>query len=366
MTSVVLIDAGRSAVIPDDSDLPETSAKLAEDVTAALLRRVCLDHSETTELFLADPRGLSTGSAVGRAGWILDPPPLGPKTTVSGSSSLSLARAVRTIENDPDVVGVVVASDFGRGSLSSNSGDAAMSHRQQRIAQRVAAGWDIAPEEMAGWARTSYSRSVECSAARDFAGEIVSRTGEYIVDRFHEPDANDTFSGGVGDEAAPRGRVDGEHIVSARLARGASAIILAAEAKAIELGLEFRARLRATATWHSCNEFGIAPVDSGSLDDLLAPCGVTVAGIDQLEVPERFAVTPVAWIRETGISEYLVNPRGGDLAFGRLPRSGSLRSLVTMVNSLEATGGVAGALVSSDADRTTAFVLTLADSIASA
>ncbi|MEU6558257.1 hypothetical protein [Nocardia nova] len=353
MTSVVLIDAGRSAVIPDDPDLPETPTRLTEDVIAALLRRTSLDSSEVGELYLADPRCLPAGCATGAAGWSVDPPPLGLTTTVNATSSLSVAQAVRAIERNPEVVAVVAGCDFGTGW----TGAATASSRQQQTAQLVAAWWDIAPEEMAGWARGSYSRSAECSAAGDFADEIVATTGDYVADRFRKPDVGDAFSGGV-----PEYGFDGA--CRAHPARGASAILLASEPKATALGLEFRARLHATGVIHAGAEFGIAPLGSESFGELLAPCGLTVGCLDQLEVPEQFAVTPVAWMKETGISEYLVNPRGGDLAFGHLPRSGHLRSLVTMLNSLEATGGLAGALVSSDVHRSTAFVLTLADSIA--
>ncbi|PPJ08880.1 hypothetical protein C5E44_28340 [Nocardia nova] len=358
MTSVVLIDAGRSAVIPDDPDLPETPPGLTEDVITALLCRTGLDRSEIDELFLADPRCLPTRCSSGPAGWSFDPPPLGLTTTVSASSTRSVAQAVRTIEQNPDMVAVVAATDFGT-HATHNHVDAATLHRQQQAAQLVAAWWDIAPDEIAGWTRSSYSRSAECAVARDFADEIVSPTVGYAADLFRKPDADDAFRGGGG-----AGHARPEGVVRAHPARGASAIILAGEAKANELGVGFRARLHVTDVIRSCTEFGIAPLDSGTLNELLAPCAITLGCLDQLEVPERFAVTPVAWIKETGINEYLVNPRGGDLAFGHLPRSGSLRSLVTMVNSLEATGGLAGALLSSDVHHTTALVLTLADSIA--
>lgn len=360
MTSVVLIDAGRSAVIPDDPDLPETPLRLTEDVIAALLRRTGLDRSEIGELFLADPRCLSTRCSSGPAGWSFDPPPLGLTTTVSASSSRSVARAVRAIEKNPELVAAIAATDFDSGSW--DGGSVVEVQRRQHMAQVVAARWDIGPDEMADWARSSYTRSAECSAAGDFASEIVSTSPGYLDDCFRKPDAIDSFSSGTREGATPeRGFLDEEAIVTARPSRGASAIILAGEAKAIGLGLRFRARVQVTRPAHASTEFGIAPLGTHALNELLAPCGFDVDGLDQLEVPEQCAVTPLAWIKETGISEYLVNPRGGDLAFGHLPRSGHLRSLVTMVNSLEDTGGRAGALVAADAYRTTAVVLGLAD-----
>lgn len=361
MTSVVLIDAGRSAVIPDDPDLPETPTGLTEDVIEALLRRTCLDRSELTELFLADPRCLSTGCSTGPAGWEFDPPPLGLRITAGASASSSVAQAVRAIEQNPDVVAVVAAADFGP-STTRDEDTRAYLHLKQHMAHVVAAGWDVAPEEMACWARSSYTRSAECSAAGDFAAEIVSTMPGYLADCFVKPQASDTFSGGTGDSpVSGRSFADEVPTSMAHPARGASAILLASESNAIDLGLRFRARLHATPAIRSCGEFGIAPFSAHAIDELLAPGGFYLGGLDQLEVPEQYAVTPVAWMKETGMSEFLVNPRGGELAFGHLPRSGQLRSLVTMVNSLEDTGGRAGALVASDTHRTTVFVLTVAD-----
>ncbi|MEV6060964.1 hypothetical protein ACIGO9_19030 [Nocardia asteroides] len=354
MTSVVLIDAGRSAVVPDDPALPETPTVLAEDVIQALLRRTCLHRRELTELFLADPRCLSTGDA-GRTGWIFEPPPLGLRTTVGMSSAVSMAQAVRRIEQNPDVIAVVAATDFGTAAAFPGDTAAAL-HRQRHLARVVAAWWDVAPAEMSGWALASSSRSAECSAAGDFAAEIVGTAGTRLADRFPTADG--------ASEPVPVDDDDGA-AVTAHWARGASAVILTSEANAIKLGLRYRARLYATCADRARAEFGIAPLSSRTVDQLLAPCGFDIGALDQLEVPELYAVTPVAWIKETGISEYLVNPRGGDLAFGHLPRSGHLRSLVTMVNSLEATGGWAGALVAADTHRAAAFVLTVADSITS-
>lgn len=361
MTSVVLIDAGRSAVVPDGPDLPEPPARLTEDLAgdliAALLRRTGLDRAELGELFLADPRCRGTGSPAGRA---FSRRPLGLRTTVSLRSPQSMAQAVSAIEKNPEVVAVVAATDFGTGT---GKGECAAELRRKRhVARCVAARWDISADEMADWARTSYTRSAECSAAGDFAAEIVSTTPGYRTDCFRKPAAIDSFTSGARKGKVPgRGLVAAEPVVTALAARGASAVILTSEANAIELGLRFRARVQVTRAVRSTGEFGIAPLDSRVVDDLLAPCGVDVGCLDQLEVPERYAVTPLAWIKKTGISEYLVNPRGGELAFGHLPRSGCLRSLVTMWNSLAATGGRAGALLASDVHRTAAFVLTLAD-----
>ena len=358
MTNVVLVDAGRSPVIPDDPDQPGAPAGLAQEVIGALLRRTRLRRPELTELFLADPRCLPTGCAAGEAGWTFDPPPLGLTTAVHAGSSLSLARAVRTVEERPDVVVAVAAADSGTG-CSPDGGHAAALRTQRRTARAVAAGWDVTPDETTGWARSSYSRADECSVSGDFAAEIVSTTRGHLTDHLHKPDVGDSFSSRAEAAWAPGHGLDEDRSsLPARPALSASALLLTSEPNAGRLGLRPRARLRLTGANCSDTGCGIAPPRAQAVDEILGP-GLGVRDLDHLEVPERFAVTPVAWVKETGLSQDVVNPRGGELAFGHLPWSGHLRALVTMLNSLEATGGRTGGLVAAEARRTTAFVLTL-------
>lgn len=339
-TSVVLIDAARSAVIPDGADLPETPAGVAGDVIEALLDRASLDSSELTRLFVADPRYLSTGCSVSQAGWTLATPPLGLTTTVSARSAHSVARAVQTIEADPEAVVVVAASDFGAGAVGGADG-AAHARRRQNAVRDVSTRWGVDTGDLTDWAHASYARSAECSAAGDFSAEIVSTKHTALTDRLQHRSPSDATS---------------------HPARGASAMILTGEDNAQRLGLRFRARLHAQCAVQDSADMGVAPLGTEVVDALLGSAGFGIGHLDQLEVPEQHAVTPIAWIKQTGISEYLVNPRGGDLGFGHLSRSGDLRSLITMLNSLEATGGDVGAVVASEGRKAVAFVLDVAAS----
>lgn len=349
MTRVVVVDAGRSAVVPDDAGQPETPVALAEHVIEELVHRSSLRHSELTHLFLADPRCVSTGCPADRAGWTFDAAPLGLTTTVSMVSSRSIAQAVHAIERDPDLVAAVAGTDFGA-AASSSAESLAERDRRRQAARAVVARWRIDPGEVVEWAQASYRRAAESAAAGDFADEIVSALdGRHRVDSLHAPQLGEGRIGEV-----PSGEL---WTAAAHPARGASAAILTSEAKALRMGLRFRAYLQLTETAHPDTAYGMAPLGAGTVRELFAPCRLNIARLDQVEVPERYAVTPVAWLKETGMNKYLVNPRGGDLGFGHLPRSGHLRALVTMLHSLEATGGRAGAVVASGATRSTAFVL---------
>ncbi|NMO03535.1 hypothetical protein HH308_20165 [Gordonia sp. TBRC 11910] len=329
---VVLVDAGRSAVVPDGAESTQAPSQILEGVIGALLDRSGIRLDDVDELFLADPRFLPTESAVAEEGWQFARPPFGLRTRVDATSAASLERAINAVRGDPDLVVVVAACDVG--AAETGCADERWLGRAVRAA--AAARWDVCADDMRGWIQSSYARSSECSRAGDFVREIVSTSPGYLADRFRS-----------------------KGTVVALPACGASAVVLTSPRRAGELGVRYRAGLHTACCAPTTTGPGIEPLDPQAFDDLLAPCGVDAAHLDQLEVPEYDAVTPLAWIKATGISRYLVNPRGGDLGFGRLLRSGPLRSLVSMVNSLEATGGRAGALLATDACRTVAVVLTV-------
>ena len=332
----VLVNAGRSVVTPDGPGFPETASQVLGGLVGAVLERSGIDPSDVDALFLSEPRHLAADSVIGRQ---VTNPPFDVRTRVHASSAVSLERAVEAIEHDPTLVVVVAASDFGAGESGAHAGD--RDNGSQPAIRRSGTGrWGVCAEDVLDWARSSYARSSECSRAGDFAREIVVPIPGYIADSFPPMST-----------AVPRP------------ARGASAVVLTSAERAAELGVRYRAGLGTASYVAPSTEGGVEPLDTQAFKDLLAPCGVDAAQLDQLEVPEYDPAVPLGWIKTTGISPYLVNPRGGDLGFGWLCRSGTLRSLVTMLHSLEATGGHVGALLAPDMRRTIAVVLTVMDAV---
>lgn len=336
----VLVDAGRSAVVPDGPGLPEMPSQILESVINALLVRSGVEWIDVGEIFLADPRYLPDGSAVGESGGEFDGGPFGARIRVSANSVASLEEAVTAVESDPSLVAVVAACDFGAETFADRAGGGY--GWLTRASKSEIARCEVRIEEALNWVRSSYARSSECSRAGDFAREIVSAVPDYSADSFLPTTA-----------AGPRP------------ARGASAVILTSPERALQLGVRYRAVLHAACYATAACDSGDEWVDAHALDEILATCGVDAAHLDQLEVPEYDAVTPLGWIKATGINPCLVNPRGGDLGFGRLFRSGQLRSLVSMVHSLEATGGRTGALLVPEVCRTVVVALTAVDPLRS-
>jgi acetyl-CoA C-acetyltransferase len=72
--------------------------------------------------------------------------------------------------------------------------------------------------------------------------------------------------------------------------------------------------------------------------------GMTLDGIDLIEINEAFASVVLAWQRETGADLARVNPCGGAIALGHPLGATGARLLTTLVHSLHRTGGRYGLL----------------------
>ncbi|MBS1886554.1 MAG: thiolase family protein [Actinobacteria bacterium] len=125
---------------------------------------------------------------------------------------------------------------------------------------------------------------------------------------------------------------------SSQLADGASAILLASESKARELGLAPRARFRG---FYACGDDPVLMLTGPipATREVLARSGLALADIDQFEVNEAFAPVPLAWQAEFGVEDELLNPRGGAIALGHPLGATGARLLTSLLHSLEDNGG---------------------------
>jgi acetyl-CoA acetyltransferase family protein len=114
----------------------------------------------------------------------------------------------------------------------------------------------------------------------------------------------------------------------------AAALVVTSAARARELGLEPRARIRA---WASAgvdpNITGIAPV--AAVPKALARAGMTPSDVDLFELNEAFAAMVVACVRELNLDEDSVNVNGGAIALGHPVGCTGARLMTTLLHELE-------------------------------
>lgn len=118
---------------------------------------------------------------------------------------------------------------------------------------------------------------------------------------------------------------------------GAAALVLASAEAAKAQGLSVRARIVGHASHAQApGLFTTAPVPAAQ--KLLARIGWEKDSVDLWEVNEAFAVVPLAFMREMGLSHDRVNVNGGACALGHPIGASGARIMVTLLNALEKRG----------------------------
>jgi acetyl-CoA C-acetyltransferase len=188
------------------------------------------------------------------------------------------------------------------------------------------------------YALASLSRALDAQASGAFAGEIApvtvtSRKGETVVDADEQPASARPEKIPT---LKPAFRKDGTVTAanSSSISDGAAALVLASRRAAETAGLKIRARILGHASHaHAPAEFPTAPVPAAR--KLMERLGWSVGDVDLWEVNEAFAVVPMAFMHELGLSRDIVNVNGGACALGHPIGASGARIMVTLLNALE-------------------------------
>jgi acetyl-CoA C-acetyltransferase len=121
---------------------------------------------------------------------------------------------------------------------------------------------------------------------------------------------------------------------SSSISDGAAALLLASRDAAEARGLNIRARIMGHASHAQApGWFTTAPVPAAQ--KLLQSLGWSKDDVDLWEVNEAFAVVPMAFMQEMGLSREKVNVNGGACALGHPIGASGARIMVTLLNALE-------------------------------
>ena len=118
---------------------------------------------------------------------------------------------------------------------------------------------------------------------------------------------------------------------------GAAALVLMRESEAKARGLKPLARILGHGSHAQApGWFTTAPVPAAK--KLLAKIGWEVSDVDLWEVNEAFAVVPMAFMAEMGISRDIMNVNGGATALGHPIGASGTRIIVTLLHALKRRG----------------------------
>jgi acetyl-CoA C-acetyltransferase len=121
---------------------------------------------------------------------------------------------------------------------------------------------------------------------------------------------------------------------SSQISDGAAAVLWMSEAKALELGLRPRARVRQDVVVGSDPYYVLeGPIDATA--EILKKTGMQLSDFDLVEINEAFASVVLSWAQVTGADMSRVNVNGGAIALGHPVGATGSRLIATALHELE-------------------------------
>ncbi|MEL7430661.1 MAG: acetyl-CoA C-acyltransferase [Pseudomonadota bacterium] len=207
------------------------------------------------------------------------------------------------------------------------------------FAEDCAEKFQFTREAQDAYAIRSLENAQSAQSNGTFAGEIAavtyaSRKGEVTIDSDEQP--RKAMPDKI-PHLKPAFRKDGTVTAAnaSSISDGAAALVLTTESVAKREGMEIKALIHGHASHaHEPGWFTTAPVPAAQ--KLLAKIGWTKDEVDLWEVNEAFAVVPMAFMHEFGLSRDVVNVHGGACALGHPIGASGSRIIVTLLNALKA------------------------------
>lgn len=209
------------------------------------------------------------------------------------------------------------------------------------FAEDCAEKYQFTREAQDEYALKSLSNALDAQQSGAFDGEITpvtvkTRKGDVVTDADEQPKSARPEKIPT---LKPAFRKDGTVTAAnaSSISDGAAALVLASSEAARAQGLNVRARILGHASHAQApGWFTTAPVPAAR--KLLKSIGWSVEDVDLWEVNEAFAVVPMAFMHEMGISRDKVNVNGGACALGHPIGASGARIMVTLLNALEKRG----------------------------
>ena len=207
------------------------------------------------------------------------------------------------------------------------------------FAEDCAEKFQFTRENQDQYALESLSRAIAAEKNGHLANEIspvtrISKNGEVLIERDEQPqNARPEKIPTLRPAFKENGTVTAAN--SSSISDGAAALVLMRQQQALDRGLDFQARIVGYAG--HANEpawFSTAPIPA--VKKLLKNIKWDVSDVGLWEINEAFAVVPMAFSREVGLSMDKINISGGACALGHPIGASGARIIVTLINNLKA------------------------------
>jgi 3-oxoadipyl-CoA thiolase len=197
-------------------------------------------------------------------------------------------------------------------------------------AEVLAEEYRITREEQDAFALASHQKALAAQAAGGFDDELVP-VEDITVDEGPRADTTLELLAKLKPVFKPGGTVTAGN--SSSLNDGAAAVLLAAEPALERYGLEPLARLVASGVAGvEPHRMGIGPAPA--LSKAVERASWKLDDLEVVELNEAFAAQSLAVLRQLGLEEERVNPKGGAIALGHPLGCSGARILTTLVHTL--------------------------------
>ncbi len=376
MESIYIMGAVRTAIGKYGGSLKGVPAHtLGALVIGEALRRANIDGSMVDEVILGEVRQSTEASNIARCALLEAGLPeavpgftvnrlcasamqavlngcqeiwLGEADTVIAGGAENMSRAPQYLRNGRwgDGVLTLVDSNIEAGSTAQPLSVYGQELSMPRTAENVAERFNISREAQDCFAAESQRRALAAIAAGHFKAETVgvdirSKKNAFIFDVDEFPRAGTTVE--TLSKLRPIVKPDGTVTAGNSCGRndGAAALVLMSGKKVRETGLKPLAKIvDITRVALDPAIMGYGPVPATR--KILERTGITLKQLDLVELNEAFASQAVACIRDLGLDPARVNINGGAIALGHPLGSTGARLIVTLLHSLQRTGGRLG------------------------
>uniref|UniRef100_A0A098M0Y1 Acetyl-CoA acetyltransferase 2 n=1 Tax=Hypsiglena sp. JMG-2014 TaxID=1550645 RepID=A0A098M0Y1_9SAUR len=372
--AVVFVAAARTPVGSFNGALSTLHAhELASVVIKKLLERTKIDPNEVSEVILGQVLAAGAGQNPARQASVgagipyvipawscqmlcgsgLKAVCLGAQSIMTGDSSIVVAGGMENMSKAPHVIHLRGGVKMGEASLQDSIiidglTDAFYHYHMGVTAENVAKQWKVTRKEQDQQAVMSQNKAENAQKGGYFDKEIVpvvvsSRRGPTEVKADEHPRHGCNLETVA--KLKPCFITDGTGTVTAANASGindgAAAVILMKKSEAVKRNLIPLARIVSSAqVGTDPSIMGIAPIMA--IRKAVEKAGWTLDQVDLYEINEAFAALGFTITKELKLQPEKVNIEGGAVALGHPLGASGCRILVTLLHSLERTGGKRG------------------------
>jgi len=261
------------------------------------------------------------------------------QAVLSGTADLVVAGGVQNMSMIPIAYAMTAAGPLGHTDPFSGSAGWRRRYGEQEVSQfwaadAIAEKWGISRERMEEFALESHRRAARAIDEGRFDREIVPFAG-VTTDQGPRRDTSPARMAALTPLRAG-GRTTAA--LASQISDAASAVLVASEQAVRDHGLTPRARVHHLSA-RAADPLMMLTAPIPATAHALRRTGLTLAGIDLVEINEAFASVVLAWADETGADLAKVNVNGGAIALGHPIGATGTRMMTTLLHELERTGG---------------------------